>query len=70
MTTKKQIYATASLLASFFLWAGFSTPAFANPNDKQLQEVTDDNNFEWTFNNWFELCYRRESDDTWNFHGF
>jgi membrane-bound lytic murein transglycosylase D len=39
MATKKQINATASLLASLFLWAGFSTSAFANPNDKELQDV-------------------------------
>ncbi len=39
MATKKQFNATASLLASLFLWAGSSTPALANPNDKQLQEV-------------------------------
>ncbi len=39
MATKKQVTATASLFASLFLWAGFSAPALADPNDEQLQSV-------------------------------
>ncbi len=39
MTTKKQINATASLVATLILWAGFSAPALANPDDRQLQNV-------------------------------
>jgi len=39
MATKKQINATSSLIASLILWAGFSSPAFANISDKQLQSV-------------------------------
>ncbi len=39
MTTKKQITATVSLLASLFLWAGFSTPALADLNDSQLKSA-------------------------------
>ncbi len=39
MTIKKQLTATASLLAPLFLWASFSTPALANSNDTQLQNI-------------------------------
>ncbi len=39
MATKKQINATASLLASLFLWAGVSTPALANSHDQELQNA-------------------------------
>ena len=39
MTTKKHVTATASLFASLFLWVGFSVPAFADQNDKQLQSA-------------------------------
>jgi len=39
MATKKQTNATASLVATLILWAGFNAPAVANPNDPQLQSV-------------------------------
>jgi membrane-bound lytic murein transglycosylase D len=39
MATKKQITATASLLASLFLWTGFSSQAFASPNDRELHNA-------------------------------
>ena len=39
MTTKKQTNATALLLATLFLCAGFSTPALANLSDIELQNA-------------------------------
>jgi membrane-bound lytic murein transglycosylase D len=39
MATKKQINATASLFATLILWAGFTAPALANPNDRELHSV-------------------------------